>query len=116
MGIVSGLNSAFEGLVYIIRRERNARIHLLAALGVLALSLYLNLSLFASVSLLFAVILVFLAEITNSAIEKTLDLVNPTTDRRVAVIKDMAAAGVLVCSIGAIAIAALVFVPLIAKL
>ena len=110
-GLVISIKNAASGLRLILRQERNARIHLALAIAALAAGLLLGVSDIGLAAMFFAVILVFLAEIFNSAIEKTLDLVEPTVSVKVAEVKDMAAGGVLVAAIAAAAIGAVVLLP-----
>ena len=58
-----------------------------------------------------AIGLVWLAECFNTAVERLCDLVTTQRDERVAVIKDLAAGGVLIATIVAIVIGVLVLVP-----
>jgi diacylglycerol kinase len=91
--------------------ERNARIHLIAAVTVLIAGLWLRLSAAELSAVLLAVLAVFMGEIFNTAFEKTLDLVEPSHNPKVGAIKDMAAAGVLVASMAAVAIGIVIFWP-----
>lgn len=109
--LINGFKYALLGLVYILKSEQNARIHLGIALVVLGAGLYLNLSPAELAAIFFAVIIVFLAEVLNTAIEKTLDLIEPQHNGRVAIIKDMAAGAVLVAAGGALIIGAVIFWP-----
>ncbi len=111
MSIIRAFGYAFTGVWYILRHERNARIHLLIAVGVLLSGWILNISNAELAAIFFAIILVFLAEILNTAIEKTLDVINPDHSEKVALIKDMAAGAVLVASIGAAIIGVAIFWP-----
>ena len=52
-----------------------------------------------------------LGETLNTAIEVVLDLVHPEDDERVGVVKDVAAAAVLVAAAGSAVIAGIVFGP-----
>lgn len=106
-----GLKYALLGLWYIVRVERNARIHLVSAALVLTASLILGLSAGELAAIFFAVILVFLAEVLNTAIEKTLDLIEPEHNGQVAIIKDMAAGAVLVAAVGAVIVGVVIFWP-----
>jgi diacylglycerol kinase len=62
-------------------------------------------------ALVFAITLVLLGETLNTAIEVVLDLVQPEHDARVGVVKDVAAAAVLVAAAGSAVIALMVFGP-----
>lgn len=102
---------AFKGLRAVVSRERNARIHLFFAVLAVLASWFFQISIFQLSLVVFAIILVFFAEITNTAIERTLDLIVTERNQVVQLIKDMTAGGVLVCALGALAIAACVFAP-----
>jgi diacylglycerol kinase (ATP) len=105
------LYTAFTGVVFVVRVERNARFHLIIALVVFIASIAFGISNAELAAVFLAVILVFTAEIVNTALEKTLDLIEPSTNQQVRVIKDMAAGAVLVTAIGAAAIGIAVFGP-----
>ena len=116
MQFVRSLMTAFSGLVYVIREENNARIHLVIAIAVLLLGVVLGVSNAEMAAIFFAIILVFVAEITNTAFEKTLDLLHPAVHDQVRVIKDIAAAAVLVAAVGAAAIGLAIFTPYLVSL
>jgi diacylglycerol kinase len=105
------LYTAFMGVVFVIRVERNARLHLIIALLVFIVSVMLGISDAELAAVFFAVVLVFTAEIVNTALEKTLDLIEPKSSEQVRVIKDMAAGAVLVSALGAAAIGIAIFSP-----
>jgi diacylglycerol kinase len=54
---------------------------------------------------------VLFAEIVNTAIEKTLDLISQENNHAIQITKDMMAAAVLLTAIGAIVVACIVFIP-----
>jgi diacylglycerol kinase (ATP) len=107
--------TAFTGVVFVIRVERNARLHLIIALLVFILSVALGISDAELAAVFFAVILVFTAEIVNTALEKTLDLIEPKDSGQVRVIKDIAAGAVLVSALGAAAIGIAIFGPYLVR-
>jgi len=105
------LYTAFIGVVFVIRVERNARIHLVFAVGALLLGVILGISNAELAAIVFAIILVFTTEVFNTALEKTLDLIEPGHNEQVRIVKDIAAGAVLVTAVGAIAIGLAVFLP-----
>ncbi len=115
-GLVASFKHAINGLRYVVRHERNARIHLVFAILVLVAGAIVKLSSLALAAVLFAIILVFLAEIINTAFEKTLDIVEPNHHPTVKLIKDMAAGAVLVTAVAAIIIGVVVFTPYVVAL
>jgi diacylglycerol kinase (ATP) len=111
MEVIRGFIYAFRGLTHILKNERNARIHLFVAIAALLLGFVLGVSDAEQAAIFFAIIIVFVTEIVNTAIEETLDLIEPNHNAKVALVKDMAAASVLVASIGAVIIGAVIFGP-----
>lgn len=107
---------AFRGLKYVMSSERNARLHLIMAILALVASIVLRISLQEWLFVVISIALVFFAEITNTAIEKTLDLISQEHNQLVKLIKDMTAAGVLVTAACSILVAVVVFVPRILQL
>lgn len=107
---------AAKGLKLVLARERNARIHLVFAVLALLLSWFLHISLLELGLVVMAITLVFFAEVVNTAIEKTLDQISTENNQIVKIVKDMTAAGVLLCAISAVVIAGLVFLPHIISL
>lgn len=102
---------AFKGLKLVLSRERNARIHFAFAIIAIFLSWLFRISLIEFGLVIMAITLVFFAEVVNTAIEKTLDQISAENNQIVKIVKDMTAAGVLLCAISALIIAAIVFLP-----
>jgi diacylglycerol kinase len=114
--IIRGFGHAFRGLWYVLRYERNARIHLIAALAAFGLGGLLGVSDVELAAIFFAIIIVFLAEIVNTAIEKTLDLIDANENPRIKIIKDMAAGAVLVAATAAAMVGIVIFSPYLEQL
>ena len=102
---------AFRGVGWMARHEPNMRFHLLATVAVVAAAAAFRLPIEQWAALVFAIALVLLGETLNTAIEVVLDLVHPEDDERVGVVKDVAAAAVLVAAAGSAVIAGIVFGP-----
>ncbi len=111
MVTIASFKYAIRGLKEVISSERNARIHLAFALIAVILSVLLKISSTQFLFVVLAIVVVFSAEILNTAIEKTLDLVSQENNHLVQIIKNMTAAGVLVTALGAVIVALFVFVP-----
>ncbi len=111
MVTLASFRYALRGLKAVINGERNAKIHILFALLAILLSILLRVSWLEFLFVMFAIIMVFFAEITNTAIEKTLDLISQENNHLVQLIKDMTAAGVLVMALAAVLVGLVVFVP-----
>ena len=99
---------ALQGLREAWRSQPNLRLHILAGSGVIVLGARLGLSLTEWLWLSFAIGLVIFAELMNTAIEQTVDLVvGLRFDPLARQVKDVAAGCVLVAAIIAVVIGAL---------
>lgn len=113
MGFIKSLKAATSGVLEVLYSERNAKIHLAVALLVLLLGIMLQISSAEWAAVFFAVLIVFLAEIMNTAIEKTLNLIDSKQNSQIRLIKDMTAGAVLVAACGAAIVGLAVFWPYI---
>lgn len=107
--LLQSFNYAIDGLVYVLRTQRNMRIHFTVAALALGLALLLKLDSWSFVAIVFAAALVIVTELVNTAIEATIDLVTTTYDPIAEVAKDVAAGAVLLASINAVLIGYFVF-------
>ena len=96
------LNCAIEGILHAAKTQRNIKYHFIAAVVVLTLSLFLPLSLIEFVALVMSITLVLFAEMINTALEYTIDLIHEQYHPLAKIVKDTAAGGVLIASLGAI--------------
>ena len=102
---------AITGLRLLVRNEHNARIHLVATVAVVIVGFMLEIDRNEWRWLIIAAALVWMAEAFNTSIERLADVVTLERDPRIALVKDVAAGGVLVCSIAAALIGVLTLVP-----
>ena len=107
--IVDSFNYAIEGLIYVLRSQRNMRLHFLFAVLVLLLGIYLNLSGNELLLLLIAITFVLSAEMFNTAIEFTIDLISDTVNPLARIIKDIGAGAVLLSALNAIIAGYIIF-------
>ncbi|MCC7543250.1 diacylglycerol kinase family protein [bacterium] len=108
--------NAWKGLRVVVSRERNARFHILIGALTLGVSLTLRISLPEMALVLAMITLVFFAEVVNTAVERTLDLIVTENNQVVKLVKDMMAGAVLVTAVGAVLVGLCVFGPVIASL
>jgi len=106
--LVDSFNSAFEGLVYCFKTQRNMRLHFLIAFFVLSLGLLLNLSKQEIILLSFAIALVLLAEMVNTACELIIDSAKDSFNPLARIIKDVTAGAVLIVSVNAVVVGYLI--------
>ncbi len=107
---LASFGHALRGLTLLVRQP-NARIHVLVAVMVTILGYALNINATEWCAVILSVALVIGAEALNTAIEFTVDLASPEWHPLARDAKDVAAAGVLVCSIGAALVGLWIFVP-----
>lgn len=102
---------AAEGILFAVRTQRNFRIQLLIAAAVFLVGRLLGLSRQEWILLLLTLMVVFLAELLNTALEFTTNLVEIRQHPVVRRAKDIAAGAVLVTALGAVGVGALLFGP-----
>lgn len=102
------VNHAVDGVIYAFKTERNLKIHFIITLFVLALCLILDLSRLEVVMIFFAIALVVVAEMINTAIEALVNLLTLSHHPLAKIAKDVAAGGVLIATINALAVSYLI--------
>lgn len=107
--IIRSFNSAIEGFIYVVKTQRNMRLHFLVAILALLLGVYLNLEKLEILLLLVTISFVLLSEMFNTAIEMSTDLLSDSYNPTVRIIKDIAAGCVLVASINAFIVGYILF-------
>ena len=108
--VLQSFNFAFEGIIHVLRTQRNMRIHFMIAAGVLIGALIVGVSRLELVILLMAISFVLIAEMINSALEAGIDVATTSFDPLAKLAKDIAAGAVLIATINALAVGYLVFV------
>jgi len=103
---------ALDGLRYAFATQRNIRIQLAIGVSAILLAAVLRLPGHQIALIVVLTALVLFAELMNTAVESTLDHhAGSAFDPSVKLIKDMAAAAVLVASVGAAALGTAIFLP-----
>jgi diacylglycerol kinase (ATP) len=102
-------NYAIEGVVHTLRTQRNMRIHLAAAVVVLAASLFFQIGRFEFIAVCFAIAFVLVTELVNTAIESAVDLATQGFDPMAKTAKDVAAGAVFVAALNALIVGYIVF-------
>jgi diacylglycerol kinase len=106
---------AWQGITYVVRTQRNMRIHLGVASTVLVLAGILRVSRVEMASLLLCIMAVTVLEMMNTVVEAVVDLVTEEYHPLAKIAKDVAAGAVLVSSIGAILVGLLILGPPLAS-
>lgn len=100
---------AIEGIVHVLRTQRNMRIHFVVAIGVLVAALAFDVSRLELIALLLAIAFVLIAEMINTAVEAAVDVASTSFDPMAKLAKDIGAGAVLIAAITAVAVGYLVF-------
>jgi diacylglycerol kinase (ATP) len=108
-GLVDSFNYAFEGIIHVLRTQRNMRIHLGVAAAVLVVAVVADVTKLELISLLLAIAFVLIAEMINTALEAAIDVATSSFDPMAKLAKDIAAGAVLIAAINAVAVGYLVF-------
>jgi diacylglycerol kinase (ATP) len=106
---IHSLNNAVEGFIHVVRHEKNMRVHFLCAFLLLLLAFFLGVQRTDWLILCLATCLVLMAEMINTAIEETLNLLHSKFHPSVGLIKDISAGMVLVAAMNAIILAFFIF-------
>jgi diacylglycerol kinase (ATP) len=107
--LLDSFNFAFEGIIHVLRTQRNMRIHFLVAAAVLVIAIVEDVSKLELIALLLAIAFVLIAEMINTAIEGAIDVATSSFDPMAKLAKDIAAGAVLIAAINAVAVGYLVF-------
>jgi diacylglycerol kinase (ATP) len=107
--LLDSFNYAFEGIIHVLRTQRNLRIHFAIAIAVIAAAAALGVGRIELIALLLAIAFVLVAEMVNSAIEGAIDVSTTSFDPNAKLAKDVAAGAVLIASVTALAVGYLVF-------
>lgn len=88
-------SDAINGVVEAIRNEKNIKIHILVAVSVFAVCVFLDLSLIEFLFVSSAIFLVLISEMFNTSIERLCDAVDSSHNEEIKIIKDISAGATL---------------------
>ncbi len=108
-GFKDSLKIAIQGIGYLFLYHRNMRIIFTAGVMALILGWYFKLNGMELVALLVTITLVFVAEIFNTAIELIIDMMTNKYRTLIKLVKDIAAAVVLIAALNAVAVGYIIF-------
>lgn len=106
---VDSFHHAFEGLYHVFNTQKSMRIQSIIVALVLLGAWGFGVSHVELVVLLLTMVMVLVAEVFNTAVECVIDLKVDQYDPKAKVVKDVAAAGVLLCSITSLLIGIMIF-------
>lgn len=107
--MLESFNAAIKGIVWVLKSQKNMKFHFLAAAGILIVSIFLEFSKLELIAIFFSIVFVLTAEMFNTVIEYTIDIISPEFSKRARIIKDVSAGAVLISAINAAVIGYVVF-------
>ena len=107
--VLDSFNYAFEGIIHVLRTQRNMRVHFLVAGAVLIAAIAIGVTRIELIALLISIGFVLIAEMINTAIEGTIDVSTTSFDPNAKLAKDIAAGAVLIATVNAVVVGYLVF-------
>ena len=100
---------AFQGIGYVLRTQRNARVHAAITCLVIVAGIYFRVTAIEWAVLALTIGTVFAAEMINTVAELAVDLLTQHYDPMAKVAKDVGAGAVLVAAIAAIGVGLAIF-------
>ena len=107
--MIESFNFAIEGVIHVLRTQRNMRLHFAAAVAVIVVAVAVGVSKIELSVLLISIAFVLVAEMVNTAVEGAIDAATTSFDPMAKLAKDIAAGAVLIASVNAVAVGYLVF-------
>ena len=107
--VFDSFNNAAEGIVHVVRTQRNMRIHFAVAVVVIIAALIVNVTKLELIALCISITFVLIAEMLNTGIEAAIDIATTSFDPMAKIAKDIAAGAVLIASANAIIVGYFVF-------
>ena len=108
---VRSFGYAIEGIVYLVRSQHNAWIHLFVTLAVIGAGFWLHISRMEWALIVLAMMGVWMGEAVNTAVEAIVDMVMPEYHPLAKIAKDVAAGGVLLSAVAAAIVGLLILGP-----
>ena len=107
--LVESFNSAMEGFIYVFKTQRNMRLHFLIGLSAVLLGIFLNFTYIELIILCLTIAFVLFAEMFNTALEHTIDIVKEEFHPLARIVKDISAGAVLLSAMSAIVVGYMLF-------
>lgn len=104
-------NNAIEGIMHAARTQKHLKFHLFASFFILLFCFLIGLDKYDFVIISIITLLMISAEMFNTAIESTVDLLEPEYSPLARIAKDVAAGAVFVLAVGAVIVGYLILWP-----
>ena len=103
--------NAFAGVWWALKTQPNFRVHLVISALAFALGVYLRITHIEMAIILFTILLGLTVEMLNTSIESMTDLITTEWKTSAKIAKDVSAGMMLLVAIGAVGIAAFIYIP-----
>ena len=107
--LVESFNAAIEGFVYVFKSQRNMRVHFLMGLFAVLLGILLKFTYIELIALCLTIAFVLFAEMFNTAVEYTVDMVSQGYHPLARIVKDIGAGAVLLSAMTAVMVGYILF-------
>lgn len=108
----NSFKNASRGIVQAFKTERNVKLHTLATIIVIIFAYIFRFNIIECVILALTITLVIVAELLNTAVEYTVDMIcGDKYDELAKYAKDIAAGATLIAAIGAVIVGLLLYMP-----
>lgn len=102
---------AWGGIRAVLKTEHNTWIHLVLTAFAIAAGFLFKIERMEWIALCIVVAFVWMAELFNTCLEKVMDFLSEERHPQIKLIKDMAAAAVLIASLAAVIVGCIIFIP-----
>jgi undecaprenol kinase len=110
------LKHAWRGLKYAISYEKNFQIEVVLAVFVVVLIFIFDIKSWEAIVLVLMIMWVLITELTNTVVERVVDILRPRIHPYARLVKDIMAAVVLISCLVAILVGIIIFYPYIKEL
>lgn len=110
-GLSKSFRHAFRGLSYALANERNFQIEVIIGIFILGLIFIFKVKNWEAIILILMVMWVLVMELTNTVVERVVDILKPRIHPYARLVKDIMAAVVLISSIVSVIVGVIIFYP-----
>ena len=106
---IEAFKNATSGVYYSIKTQKNIKIQLLIAIIVIILGFVFKLNIIEWLFIVFSIMFVIATEVTNTAIETTVNMYTKEYNELAKIAKDVAAGAVLIAAINSVIVGGIIF-------
>lgn len=111
MKFIISINNALSGLYHLFKTERNVQLHIIGLLGIVTINTAFQVNRYEWAITLLCIGIIISLEAVNTCIEKISDFIQPSYNRHIGLIKDLAASSVLIMSLISSIVALIIYAP-----